>query len=449
MSVGDVDQLSVTRCLANPLGLFLLVWGAATTLYLGGVRSGVFPSPASLTLALVLLNVVAFSLGFLTWTLFRGLDPRPVGFATASGRLVTPDALARGLHCTLAVGGIALLLEMYRLEVIARYFDTTWLELVTHPDMFRIRQVVFIEANLLHTSGVVMLLSLTNSLFSIGFVLLGIFLRLDGTRRKYVYLVAFLAISLTIGMIHLSRFEATMNILYLVFVYCLLCSLDRPEREIPGGAIPDVTPRASYLRLVMPVAAAVLLFAVIDVVLRKSSVYDQPNRLRGLAFHFYWYIASPLAAFNEFVTTFTGDHHWGSNTLFPLYKWFYRLHLVPDAEVTIYGQRAFLPYMANVFTYLRNLYEDFGILGVAVVPYLLGWAISAVRERARRHFGFLNLYVVLFVFIFFSFYSYFLISNQVYLQVLFGFVLFRYRIDPDGATAYKEAAELKRIRGST
>jgi oligosaccharide repeat unit polymerase len=105
--------------------------------------------------------------------------------------------------------------------------------------------------------------------------------------------------------------------------------------------------------------------------------------------------------------------------------------------------------MANVFTYLRNLYEDFGILGVAVIPYLLGWAISAVRERARRHFGFLNLYVVLFVFIFFSFYNYFLISNQVYLQVLFGFVLFRYRIDPDGATSYKEAAELKRIRGST
>lgn len=430
VSIGDLDRLSVTRCLVNPLCLFLLVWGAATALYLGGVRSGVFPSPASLTLALVLLNVVAFSLGYLTWTLFRCLDPRPPAPAIGSGRLLTRRVMVRGLSITLAAGGIALLLEMYRLLVIARYFDTTWFDLVTHPDVFRARQVAFIEATLLRTSGVVMLLSITNSLFSIGFVLLGVFLRLDGTRRKYLYLAPFLAITLTSSMIHLSRYEATMNILYLMFAYCLLCSPDRSDAGIPEGLLPAVTRGVSLVRLVIPIAAVVLLFVLIDVVLGKSGAYDQSSRLRGLAFHFFWYIASPLAAFNEFVATFTGDYQWGQNSFFPLYKWLCRFHLVPEAEMTIYGNRAFLPYMANVFTYLRNFYEDFGVLGVAVVPYLLGWATSALRERARRCLSFLNLYVVLLLLVFFSFYSYSLISNQTYLQILFGFVLFRYWMEP-------------------
>lgn len=427
----------------HPLGLFLLVWGLATTLYLAGVRNEVFPSPTPLTLALVLLNVVTFSLGYLTWTLFRSLDPQPVGLPAGPGRFLTRDAVARGLRFTLAAGGIALVLEVYRLDVIARCFNTTWLALMTDPDAFRARHVEFIEANLFRVSGVVMLLSIANSLFSIGFALLGVFLRLDGTRRKYVYLIVFLAVSLAVSVIHLSRYEATVNILYLVFAYCLMGSLDRSCAPDRSPVLARLASRGSLVRLVIPAAAIVLLFAIIDVMLHKSSGYDQPSRLRGLAFHFYWYVASPLAAFNEFVTTFPGDLQWGQSTFFPLYKWLCRLHLVPEAEQTIYVERAFLPYMANVFTYLRSLYEDFGVLGVAVVPYLLGGGIAAVRERARRHFGFLNLYVVLFAFTLFSFFNYSLISNQVYLQIFFAFVLFRYRIDPDGAPAYKGALERK------
>jgi len=87
--------------------------------------------------------------------------------------------------------------------------------------------------------------------------------------------------------------------------------------------------------------------------------------------------------------------------------------------------------MSPVYTYLRNFYEDFGVLGVAVGPYVLGWTSAAIREKARRHLQYLNLYLVLLLFILFSFYNYYLSSNQIYLQILFGFVLFRYRI-PDG-----------------
>ncbi|MBP7052479.1 MAG: oligosaccharide repeat unit polymerase [Phycisphaerae bacterium] len=431
------------RCLVNPLGLFLLVWGTAGALYAVGVVNGMFVPPAVLTVASVLLSVATFSLGYFTWTLFHGLGARPETLTADWSRPLRQDSVARALNFALAAGGIALLLEGYRLVLIARHFDTTWFELVTHPGLFRIRLVTFIQENLFQASGTVMLLSITNSLFSIGFVLLGVFLHLDRTRRKYVYLAAFLAISLTVGVIHLSRYETTSNILYLVFAYCFMALLPEPSAPVSRGTRPSsrFLAGASFLRLAVPMAAVVFLFAVIDILLRKSSEYDQPNRLEGLVFHFYWYLASPLAAFNEFVTSFTGNYLWGQSTFFPLYKWLCRFDLVPEAEFSYYGERALLPYMANTYTYLRNFYEDFGLLGVAVIPYLLGWAVAAVRERARRHFQYLNLYVVLLLFIFFSFYNFFFVSNQVYLQVLFGFVLFRYRIDLSPQEAYKEVPE--------
>ena len=67
------------RRLVNPLWLFLMVWGTATILYLGGVLVGTFPSPKLLTVGALLLNIGTFSLGYITWSLFRDLPPRRTG----------------------------------------------------------------------------------------------------------------------------------------------------------------------------------------------------------------------------------------------------------------------------------------------------------------------------------------------------------------------------------
>jgi oligosaccharide repeat unit polymerase len=319
------------------------------------------------------------------------------------------------------MGAAVLALEMYRVLVIAYYFQTTWLDLVTQPELFRIRMVTFIQDTLFQISGIVMLLSITSSLFSIGFVLLGVYLYLDQTRRKYLYLFAFLAISLIIGMIHMSRYEVTSNILYLIFAYCFMAWLDRPETT-------HSKLRTSNFKLLVPIAVLVLLFGLIDLLLHKSDEYGLSNRLQGLLFHFYWYIAAPMASFNEFITTFSSDQEWGQNTFLPLYKWLCRFHLVPEVEIDFYGEKVFVPHLSNVYTYLRNFYEDFGVLGVAIIPYILGWAAAAIQIQARRHFHFLNLYLVLLLLILFSFYNHYISSNQIYLQILFGFVLFRYEI---------------------
>jgi oligosaccharide repeat unit polymerase len=414
----------MAQYMVNPLLLFFAVWGTAVALYMGGVYAGTFPAPQSALWAAVLLNAGGFTLGYLTWAAFQSRMPS-VGPTPSHARVLSSKTITRMLLLTGFMGLVTLSLGVYRTTVIASYLGVTLRDLLTNPGMLRDGFAMFVTAGVFETSWLVMLNSIASSLFSIGFVLLGVFLHVDTSHRKYLYLCGFLLIALAIGLTSVSRYEATVNIVYLVFAYCLVSNARRRQTGRP--------PASSHLpvppvRILLPLAAVAVLFFLIDSLLHKSSEYGRPDRLQGFLYHLFWYAASPLAAFNELLTTFDGRYHLGQYMFFPFYKWLWRFHLAPEADVSVFGEFVLIPYLANVYTYLRNFYEDFGMIGVATAPYALGLATSALRTRAAGYFPYLNLYMVLLVFILFSFYNYFLFSNQVYLQVLFGFLFLRYRL---------------------
>lgn len=440
----------MTRYLVNPLVLFLAVWSTAVALYLGGVYAGTFPSPQSALWAAVLLNVGGFTLGYLTWAAFQRLTPA-ARLAPSHARVLSPERITRMLQVAGLMGLFALSLAVYRTGVIASHLGMSLPQLLTDPGMLRVGFAMFVTAGVFETSWIVMLNSVTSSLFSLGFVLLGVFLHVEVGRRKYVYLAGFLLITLATGLTSVSRYEATVNIVYMVFAYCVVSSTrqrqdrrpacsdaDRRFSQCPHGhttnglrlPMPPVARGHRVLAVLLPLAATATLFFVIDLLLRKSAEYGRPDRLQGFVYHLFWYLASPLAAFNEFLATFDGRYHLGQYMFFPFYKWLSRFHLAPEADISVFGEFVLIPYAANVYTYLRNFYEDFGMIGVVAAPYALGLAVSALRTRAAAYFPYLNLYLVLLVFILFSFYNFFLFSNQVYLQILFGFLLFRYEL-PD------------------
>jgi len=404
------------RSVTNPLLLFLAVWATAVGLYVAGVCAGTFPVPGPALPAVVLLNVGGFSLGYLTWVAFRQrLSPVELGPATI--KVLTRRRIVRMLQLTGLMGLLALALAVHRTAVIASSLGMSVRELMANPAMLRAGFATFVTAGAFETNWIVMLSSVTNAVFSIGFVLLGVLLHVDPGRRKYVYVSGFLLIALAIGLTSVSRYEATVNIMYMVFAYGVVRGLDR--RGATGRRL---------LTLLLPLVAVAAMFFMIDLLLHKSADYDQPTHLQGFLYHGFWYIASPLAAFNELLTTFDGHHHLGQYTFFPLYKWLTRFHLAPETDISVFGDFVLIPYAANVYTYLRNFYEDFGMAGVLMGPYVLGWVVSALRTRAATYFPYLNLYVMLLVFILFSFYNYALFSNQVYLQILFGFLFFRYAL---------------------
>lgn len=437
------------RCLTHPLFLYLAVWAVAGAAYLAGMLAGVFPDPEPITVGAVLLNLLTFALGYLTWRLFVARRSslvaryaRKTSEACPERSRGAPRATRAALKLTALCGVLALALGLYRVAVVAAHSDSSFFALLANPGLLRLRLVMYIEASLGRISYIPMLISLTSSLFAIGFVLLGVFLYVDRTKSKYLYLAGFLVVGLAIGLTNLSRYEVTVNVLYLIFAYAVMSVSDsevcpvgfappRPSADAVGGVNPTLhdpqTPgRRAGRDILLPLATVAVLFVAIDLLLGKSSAYAQPDRLRGALFSLYWYLASPLAAFNDFLSTFDGHYHLGEYTLFPFYKWLHRLDLVAAPQISFYGEMTYLPFMTNVYTYLRNLYEDFGLIGVAVVPYLLGWATCAVRPLAARRFAFLNLCVVLLVLLSFSFYNYFLMSSQVYLQVALAFLFFRF-----------------------
>ena len=407
----------MTEYAANPLFLFLTVWGATIALYLAGVVAGLFSPPQALTVGVLSLNIGTFSLGYLTWALLKGLPPQGVAPPRVDIKPLTPERIQRALSFTLLMGVIALLLMLYRVAVIAAGSGSSFLELLTKPDLLRSRLVIFIEMSVSQTSLMIMLISLTNGFFALGFVLLGVFLYIDTTARRYVYLSGFLLVALATCLVNLSRYDMTVSIMYLILAYCVVSSSVRGEKR-----------RRVARDLLLPAAAVVIIFVAVEMLLRKSGTYGQAGSLRGVLLSFYWYLASPIAAFNEFLANFQGDYSLGQKTFFPFFKWLYRLHLVAQPSISNYGEFVYIPYPANAYTYLRNFYEDFGLFGVTIVPYVLGWLTAAIKDRAARYSQFLNLYVFLLVPITFSFYSYPLLSSQFYLQILFGFVFFRYEI---------------------
>jgi oligosaccharide repeat unit polymerase len=403
--------------LTNPLFLFLSVWATVGVLYAGGVCAGVFSAPHALTTGMLLLNIGTFCLGYLTWALLAGLTPADAGLRRPDLRPLTPRRMERALAFTLLMGAVAFLLMLHRVALIAACSRTSVLNLLRHPYLLRFGVVQFIETGVLQVSPLTMLISLTSAFFAVGFVLLGVFLCLDTRPRRYVYLLGFLLVAFATCLINLSRYDMTVSALYLVLAY-----------GVTSTSVRGATRSRVVRDLLPPVLAVAVIFVVVELLLRKSTTYGPAGHWRSVLFSFYWYLASPTAAFNEFLARFSGDYSLGEKTFAPFLKWLSRLHLAAPPTITAYGEFVWIPYPANVYTYLRNFYEDFGVLGVALIPYAFGALLAALRDRAGRYFHFLNLYVFLLVPVIFSFYSYPLLSSQFYLQLLFGFLFFPYAL---------------------
>jgi oligosaccharide repeat unit polymerase len=401
----------------NPLFWFLAVWSVATGLYVAGIAVGLFPDAASGLLWTILLNVVTFSLGYLTWNTLCRLEPENCAIASSCGVPLTARRLKTSLWVTMIFGLVAAAACAARVAVISDTSGVSLARIMSDPTLWRRMLTSYIDRGVYETRWITMAISLSSSIFSIGFVLSGILLYLGKSKTRYLLLVAFFLVSLTIGFLNLGRKEVTVNILFAALSYLFVHRVYHIRRT--SKVIRDL--------LLPPVVLAVL-FVLIELLLRKSQAYGRETRFAGFFFSLYWYVAAPLGALAEFMRNNTQDLLFGQSLFFPIYKWLGRLHLVPQTTVSILSEKVYIPYGANVYSYLRNIYEDFGLIGVAVVPYILGALMAGLRRRAEAFLPYMNLYLVLLVLIIFSFYNYLLIANQYYLQVLVVFLFFRFRL---------------------
>ena len=90
--------------------------------------------------------------------------------------------------------------------------------------------------------------------------------------------------------------------------------------------------------------------------------------------HLYANIAAPPVLFSLYLESGGEGARFGENTFAPLYNALSRIKLcerVPPYQV-FYNT----PILTNTGTYLREIHDDFGILGIVLFPFILGFILT-------------------------------------------------------------------------
>jgi len=84
----------------------------------------------------------------------------------------------------------------------------------------------------------------------------------------------------------------------------------------------------------------------------------------------YFYFSSHIGVLSKYLQSPTPNTSFAANTLLPVYNILSKFEFVEKKST--YQKGYFIPQWSNTGTYLREVHEDFGDIGIFIVPYLLG-----------------------------------------------------------------------------
>jgi oligosaccharide repeat unit polymerase len=111
----------------------------------------------------------------------------------------------------------------------------------------------------------------------------------------------------------------------------------------------------------------------------------------------YMYATIHPGVLNQYLKEDREHTPWGSNTFAPVYRILAKLGF--DTKVNTYQIFYYTPAPANTGTYLREIHADFGLAGVAVVPFLLGVVTTVWWFRMRERFRFFDCAIATYLFV--------------------------------------------------
>ncbi len=118
----------------------------------------------------------------------------------------------------------------------------------------------------------------------------------------------------------------------------------------------------------------------------------------------YLYMSAHVGVFNKYLKLGEEESEViGKNTFLPVYNFLSKFGIVKHFRQ--YQRGYYIPVWTNTGTYLRELYADFGIAGILIVPYLLGMLVTVLLNLAdkKKSIIYLSLSVYLLIIIIFSF----------------------------------------------
>lgn len=117
----------------------------------------------------------------------------------------------------------------------------------------------------------------------------------------------------------------------------------------------------------------------------------------------YLYISSDIGVFNKYLELENEEAKFGENTFHFFYEFLSRFNITPKPN--FFQKGYFIPMWVNTGTYLREIHADFGIVGLLLIPYLLGLTITLLwfKFYSSANLNVLLILVFLFIIIGFSF----------------------------------------------
>lgn len=117
----------------------------------------------------------------------------------------------------------------------------------------------------------------------------------------------------------------------------------------------------------------------------------------------YLYISSDIGVFNKYLELENEEARFGENTFHFFYEFLSRFNITPKPN--FFQKGYFIPMWVNTGTYLREIHSDFGIVGLLLIPYLLGLTITLLwfKFYSSANLNVLLILVYLFIIIGFSF----------------------------------------------
>ena len=340
----------------SPFGVFYGIWFAALALYnMNWIAYTPVRRPAWV---LIGLNLAAFGIG---WIIpYLGWNPRDFQNSDVMRHQVSADRLLKVIGICFVLGVIGLAAFFYAIH------STLGLDIyINNPPLIRAEMA----AGGSITEGIKPFnwLNVTNVALTSIYLFV-----LRGPRRRLVWPV--LVFSLVAALAMEDRMRFFYATVWTGFI--LLHSIKVSAKQIVVGVT---------LGIMVLLAEFIAMATFMGKVAENNAVLMQSASIQDAALILlppYMYATESFPALQAYMDTGPKSTH-GSMTFYPIFK---LLNLVdPTIEPPlIVAEFVSIPIEANTFTWLQQFYDDFGIVGVLIGPWVVGVVSSAVYFRMLR-----------------------------------------------------------------
>lgn len=336
------------RCWFNHLTLYSGVWGIVAVLYsLHLIR---YADLMTETWALIVLAWVSLYLGS-AFVLFAH-TPRP-DKRLRPGRA---SELRRIIIACVAVGCIGIISQI---REISQEFGNLWAAVLVHGNELYNQRI----------DGSLETISYVGSFLYAACCLGGLYLRYVGR----IALVGIIPFALIIGSSILDMQRGLIGITGFLFVASFVqtrkySSLTVRRWRMVTALLAVVALGSVGMMFVNSARGLGVMYPNTTPAMEKiaDTFYDAPS--------LYFYATGPIAGFNAYLRTEDSESFFGRYTFAPVNRVLARFGFrtaVPQVE-EFYST----PAPINVCTYLKNVYSDFGVLGIFVFPFVLGAVVT-------------------------------------------------------------------------